>query len=152
MMQLVYISQATDLFSPGQFPHILEKSRKNNAALGVTGMLAYDAGAFIQVLEGQEGAIRRLYDKILKDPRHQSCRILTENAIRAREFGHWQMALIDTEGRFATHDQYLSFGIMDFTKDIARYGRDASRARRLLTKFREGRLRSSPQLQLGDIA
>lgn len=143
MIQLVYVSQASDAFSAGHLPGMLETSRKNNAQINVTGMLAYNSGSFIQVLEGEEGAVRQLVQRIEKDFRHTACRILTENAIDRREFGLWQMAFIDTEGRFATHDQYLNAGIMDFSADIERYGKDATRARRLLQMFSEGSWRQT---------
>ncbi len=56
---LVYVSSATLLFPGEDLRALLATSRKNNAELGVTGMLLYKDGNFIQILEGDEEAVRR---------------------------------------------------------------------------------------------
>ncbi len=64
MFFLVYVSSATRPFSGEDLRALLATCRKNNAELGVTGMLLYKDGNFMQVLEGDEEAVRGLYEKI----------------------------------------------------------------------------------------
>jgi hypothetical protein len=73
---------------------LLETCRKNNAALGVTGMLLYKDGNFRQVLEGDEGAMRGLYERIAADPRHNGEISLQEGFAEERQFptGPWVSA------------------------------------------------------------
>jgi hypothetical protein len=49
---LVYVSSATKPFSPDELSELLAQARVDNAALGITGMLLYSNGNFMQVLEG----------------------------------------------------------------------------------------------------
>ncbi len=58
MFFLVYVSSATRPFSGEDLRALLETCRKDNAELGVTGMLLYKDGNFMQVLEGDEDAVR----------------------------------------------------------------------------------------------
>jgi len=68
MFFLVYVSSATRPFSEEDLRVLLETCRKNDAELGVTGMLPYKDGNFMYVLEGDEGAVRGLYERIAADP------------------------------------------------------------------------------------
>ena len=68
MFFLVYVSSATRPFSGEDLRVLLVTCRKDNTELGVKGMLLYKDGNFMQVLEGEEGAVRGLYERIAADP------------------------------------------------------------------------------------
>lgn len=97
LISLIYGSTATAPFSEAELTTLLAKSRKNNEALGVTGMLLYRNSNFLQVLEGEEQAVRALYAKIAKDPRHHSTVIIRTYEVEAREFGEWKMGFTNLE-------------------------------------------------------
>ncbi len=59
MFFLVYVSSAVRPFSRVDLDDLLATSRANNARVGITGMLLYKDGNFMQVLEGDEEAVRR---------------------------------------------------------------------------------------------
>lgn len=89
-IQLIYLS---DLL-PGQekeLPSILETSVRHNGEDGVTGMLLYIGGNIMQVLEGEENAVRRTYERIGRDRRHRNIVLLTEQTIAERDFPDWRM-------------------------------------------------------------
>ncbi len=92
---LVYVSSATLLFPGEDLRALLATSRKNNAELGVTGMLLYKDGNFMQVLEGDEGAVRGLYEKIEADPRHGGEITLQQGFVEGRQFPDWSMGFRD---------------------------------------------------------
>ncbi|MCX4198446.1 BLUF domain-containing protein [Methylobacterium organophilum] len=46
---------------------ILDASRRNNAALDVTGALMFNAGAFAQVLEGPRQGVEATFERIQRD-------------------------------------------------------------------------------------
>ncbi len=77
----VYISSAAPSFRPEDIQRLLEKSRLNNARLGLTGMLLYKEGQFLQMLEGPETVVQEMAAKISHDARH--CSIVS--LIRANE-------------------------------------------------------------------
>lgn len=91
MYYLIYLSSASELLSEEELQQILAKSRKNNEAAGITGMLLYFDGNFIQAIEGDEYAVKSLYDKITLDKRHQGFIKLLEGKIEERSFSEWSM-------------------------------------------------------------
>ena len=54
MIQITYLSTATDPMPSQDLLSLLKECRENNAGCGVTGMLLYCNGTFLQVLEGDE--------------------------------------------------------------------------------------------------
>ncbi len=76
MMFLIYVSSEVAPFSAVELRDLLAKSRSKNAQLGITGMLLYRRGKFMQILEGEEDAVQTLYRKITHDPRHRRIVIL----------------------------------------------------------------------------
>jgi hypothetical protein len=86
MYSLVYVSMAVIPFSNLQLIELLQKSRENNEGLGITGMLLYKDGNFMQVLEGEEDSVLALKAKIAGDPRHRDMAILLAGPVRRREF------------------------------------------------------------------
>jgi hypothetical protein len=92
MLSLIYVSSATWLFSDEELEALLEQCREKNARLGVTGMLLYKDGNFMQVLEGEDTTVRQLAAEIEMDRRHKNFTILTEEPITQRQFSDWSMA------------------------------------------------------------
>ena len=93
MISLVYVSSAVEEFEPEELQELLDQAREKNASLGVTGLLVYVGGNILQILEGEEGSVRTLYDRIGRDPRHRHLIKLYEASTRERQFGKWSMAL-----------------------------------------------------------
>jgi hypothetical protein len=91
MFQLVYTSTETDPFSGPDLVRLLKKSRHNNEKLGITGMLLYHNGSFLQALEGVESSVRRLADRIAVDPRHTGVVTLYTATVEKPDFPDWSM-------------------------------------------------------------
>jgi hypothetical protein len=70
---------------------ILRQSKANNPAIGVTGVLCFSGGIFLQVLEGGRSAVNRLYNRIAADPRHTDVEVLLYEEIGERRFASWSM-------------------------------------------------------------
>ena len=91
LLSLVYVSASAHLLNDDELEAILHQSRENNSQLGLTGMLLYYDGAFMQVLEGPEIAVRSLYERIRQDTRHHRITLLLEEYIPERNFPDWSM-------------------------------------------------------------
>jgi hypothetical protein len=91
MRQLLYVSNTQPDLSPGVLDDILTASRRNNAMLGITGLLLYIDGGFLQMLEGDERAVRELYGRISTDHRHCEMRLMLDREAGARAFPGWSM-------------------------------------------------------------
>ena len=90
---------------PSWSPEMLELARcclARNPALGITGALYFDGDQFYQVIEGEEDAIRSLYARIRRDPRHQAVQTLWDGPIPQRRFGNWAMKFVDGSGSGAS--------------------------------------------------
>jgi len=76
---------------------ILETSRTRNTEHGITGALCADVegGHFMQVLEGGRESVNRLYENLMRDPRHTGLTLLHYAEIEARRFAGWRMGNID---------------------------------------------------------
>lgn len=101
---ILYASGASRPISPEDIDQILTASRRNNAALGVTGMLLVAEDAFIQVLEGERATVRRLADAIRRDPRHRNFMVLVEGDAPSRAFSQWAMGFKRLEPGVAEND------------------------------------------------
>lgn len=94
MISVLYISAGRKLLDDeAALSELLAQCRRNNAALGLTGMLLYSDGNFMQALEGEEEAVDALLAKIAKDRRHTGMRVLWRRPIAQRLFDGWSMAL-----------------------------------------------------------
>ena len=56
MIQISYLSRASEAMSAEALLALLMQSRKNNVARNLTGMLLYGNGTFLQVIEGDRCA------------------------------------------------------------------------------------------------
>jgi hypothetical protein len=95
MLQLVYVSSATTHFSKAELLELLTKSRTKNSALGITGMLLYKDGNFMQMLEGEDDPVRQLFETIVKDPRHHNSIVLIDELAETAFFADWSMGFRD---------------------------------------------------------
>ncbi len=91
MQNIIYLSSASYLFSEQELMDILNKSRTNNTALGVTGLLLYSEGSILQILEGDEDVLKTLYKRIGGDQRHRSVLKMVDCSITERSFSDWSM-------------------------------------------------------------
>lgn len=92
LIELLYTSTATGEMTEEQLVGLLEHSRRNNEAAGITGLLIFHEGTFMQVLEGEKEAVMDLYQRIFLDPRHTGSRVLWQAPLETRTFGEWAMA------------------------------------------------------------
>lgn len=91
MYYIVYVSSAAKLFTEEELKEIVDISIRNNTSLGITGMMLYNDGNFIQVLEGEEETVKKRYHIIERDSRHSGILILSEGKLEKRSFPDWSM-------------------------------------------------------------
>lgn len=93
--QLVYISKESIASKPDELLKILTAARASNAMQNITGILLYDAGRYIQILEGNKVAITGLYSNISQDDRHSNVKLLYLEEAPARLFPNWTMNMFN---------------------------------------------------------
>ena len=148
MIQLSYISSATEPMATADLLRLLRGCREHNAAHGVTGMLLYGNATFLQVLEGEELLVDALLEQIRRDPRHTDLQVLHRKTIQRRDYADWSMgfkrlgdkALLQVEG-------LRDFAEQDFTP--AYLTQHSAVVESLMNHFRKERFKTIGQSELG---
>lgn len=94
LVRCLYASRPLEPISGPILDAILAQSRKNNPALGITGLLCVSEDLYIQVIEGGRDEVCDLFNAIVRDNRHQQVRLLTFDEIAERQFGNWTMGQV----------------------------------------------------------
>ncbi len=94
LVRLLYASRAVDT-SPGAIDDILAQARQHNPTCGITGILCYGGGIFLQAIEGGRMAVSDLFGHIQKDVRHKDVALLHYEEISERRFGGWTMGQVN---------------------------------------------------------
>lgn len=105
----VYLSRASDDFDEQDIESIVETSKRNNVRDGVTGMLLYKDGRFLQILEGEESKVKKIAQRIEADPRHADLTVIFDG-VMPQLFSDWAMgyANLNTD-LFSNHPAVLDY-------------------------------------------
>lgn len=95
LVRLLYASRAATPVTPDFIDAILAKSRSQNPALGITGILCHGGDVFMQVLEGGREPVNSLYNKIVRDARHRDIAVLHFEEVTERAFAGWTMGQVN---------------------------------------------------------
>ena len=123
LVRLLYVSRAVDTSSEA-IEAILTQSRQHNPASGITGVLCYGGGIFLQAIEGGRSAVSALYGHIQRDVRHKDVELLAFEEICERRFGGWTMGHVNLAklnhsivlkySEKPEYDPYMSSGKVSF--------------------------------------
>ena len=94
LVRLLYASRALDR-SDAAIEAILTQSRHFNPTSGITGILCYGGGIFLQAIEGGRSPVSELYGHIQHDKRHKDVVLLHYEEISERRFGGWTMGQVN---------------------------------------------------------
>ncbi len=99
LIQLVYISRLplTSRLNNSLFADVKRSAHAYNAEHGITGILCYGNGHFLQCIEGKKTDVVALKQRIFTDNRHKDFKILLLRAIDQRNFMDWRMRLLFLE-------------------------------------------------------
>lgn len=95
LVRLLYASRAASTMGEHELATILRQSREHNPAAGLTGLLCYTEGIFMQVLEGGRQAVNARYKAIIDDARHRDVILLSYEEIGERQFAGWAMGSVN---------------------------------------------------------
>lgn len=94
LVRLLYASRAIDR-SEEAIEGILLQSRQSNPSCGITGILCYGGGIFLQAIEGGRNQVSELFSHIQRDPRHKEVVLLHYEEITERRFSGWTMGQVN---------------------------------------------------------
>ncbi len=93
--RVLYVSRAIPGLTFFDVYDIIRTALKENSKRGLTGALLVADGYFIQVLEGQAGAVQECFQRIETDNRHTSIQLRLRHPIAALAFPSDWMVLRD---------------------------------------------------------
>lgn len=134
LCSLIYVSQAAKPMSDEDLKILLKFARQKNERLGITGMLLYRDGFFMQALEGQHETVDALFERIRQDTRHRDVLCIYRDPIIARSFPDWTMGFnkVDDEtlGNMEGFTDFLNHPTPEF------FHGEPAKAKALLDNFR----------------
>ena len=95
LVRLLYVSRALDPNATAATDSILAVAREHNMANGITGILCYGGGIYLQAIEGGRNQVNNLYAQIVSDKRHTDVVLLNYEEIAERRFGGWTMGQVN---------------------------------------------------------
>ena len=95
LVRLLYVSRAQSPEVANTTQSILDSARKYNIANGITGILCFGGGLYLQAVEGGRTQVNELYGHIVRDPRHRDVVLLYYQEISDRRFGGWTMGQVN---------------------------------------------------------
>lgn len=114
---------------------MLVDARISNQRKMVTGMLIYHDAQFLQLLEGEEQALRELSALIYDDPRHHTAIQLSFKPVKSRDFQSWSMGFANLDN----HTELSIRGLRNYPSDEIDWEAhlfEASAAEELLMRFK----------------
>ena len=106
--RLIYSSEAAPGLAAPELEQMLAESRVRNKAHGITGVLLFVEGAFLQILEGEKVDVDDLMGRIERDARHHDIKVFYEQEVDERAFASWSMAYLtpgaDEIAKWIEHD------------------------------------------------
>ena len=119
VFRLAYISRNFGVRDEQELSGILQTSRRNNSAVGVTGALLFNEHCFAQVLEGPLEAVSATFERIQRDERHGEVTILLSEYDVPRRFGDWAMGYIGDDAEARARFTTMRFEVLRDRPDTA---------------------------------
>lgn len=98
---------------------ILDSARRHNVANGVSGVLLFHRGRFVQAIEGERDPVAETYARIVNDTRHENCVPLGVERIDERTFGDWTMGRLPVSGEDGAAADTLLTHLREFSPSVA---------------------------------
>ncbi len=130
----IYLSSAVGRVAPQALERILQSARARNQADGITGMLLFHDGNFMQFLEGpREAVLRCVHERIEPAPQHRGLITLQSKPVTEREFANWSMAYVPF-GQMSAQKQEAFVDLLRLKAGVEAQNKPYGRKSQLLMK------------------
>lgn len=94
LYRLIYTSSAVGVLRADELDRILLRAKASNAGAGITGLLLFHEGSYLQVIEGSPAGVLSLMERIRRDRRHTDLTPLESHPCQTRTFPGSPMAYV----------------------------------------------------------
>ncbi len=106
LKQILYRSLAIGLVNDRMLLEIQASASRFNEACGISGLLYYHSGVFLQFLEGPAVSIERVMERIAADQRHYDIRQIHAQESTHRLVATWRMGVMNLDQPEAINDHH----------------------------------------------
>lgn len=95
LRSILYVSNSALGYSidhQGRIGELVDKWRRWNQSVGITGAIVFTERHFVQLIEGPEAAIGELFAHIRADKRHTAVTVIQDTPTDERRFARWSLA------------------------------------------------------------
>jgi hypothetical protein len=146
MFHVVCASSASYRFNEARL-RALRRDPRNLYRLGITGLLLYEDGNFLQVLEGNQETVMKLVSMIKESPGHKGFQVLLTDTSEQRLFSDWSLAFRELNDKaLAETPGFSDFSNTPFTG--TEFSAQTAPCMKLLLSFKENMqpaIRSDPK-------
>ena len=104
----VYMSTAVGVLRAEELDRIYFRANAANSGAGITGLMLFYEGVFLQVLEGPQSGVVSLLEKIRRDRRHANLVVLESGPVAERSFAQSAMHFVAARNLSAGEKQAFS--------------------------------------------
>ena len=127
--RLLYVSSAVSRMPPAALESLLTDARARNGSNGITGLLLYADGDFMQLLEGPRDQVLDTYSRIERSRLHRGLIALMNSSTKERIFSGWSMAysqatwgqLTEVQNACRQSDDAVAKVLRGFAGDASRF-------------------------------
>ncbi|WP_295640116.1 BLUF domain-containing protein [uncultured Methylibium sp.] len=95
LVQFLYLSRIAGEKPFEVVAEVAVQARRNNARVGITGVLVFDGAHVCQYVEGSLAEIDGLIERLKRDPRHEALQVLHHGPSEGeRLFARWRMGYL----------------------------------------------------------
>ena len=108
---ICYVSTAISTITKNNVHNVFEGIVEKNLSLGITGVLLYSHGNFMQILEGPSIAMLPLYESIKRDKRHHHIIEIMNQPAEERMFENYMsgFTIVDSLKEIFHLQKYIRF-------------------------------------------
>ncbi|WP_452599807.1 BLUF domain-containing protein [Pontimicrobium sp. MEBiC01747] len=108
---ICYVSSSDIDLNISDLNELFKTTIKNNTHSKISGILIYKNGNFLQIIEGEENQIDKLYTKICLDARHHGTILIIETKICDRVFDNYstEFPIINNNKQMLKLKHYLNW-------------------------------------------
>jgi hypothetical protein len=94
LRRLAYVSYPASDLPPTEVSRIIQISRSNNTAHGITGVLVYTGTDFAHLIEGRPDTVEQLWRNLKADTRHHGITSFLDEPTAQPWFETWRMGYL----------------------------------------------------------
>ena len=136
LYSICFISNSVRLLQDDELEAFLAISKVHNLVRNITGILLYNEGTFLEVMEGKYVDISVLISKIQRDPRHNNITVMIDQEISNRLFDSFQTGILSS-------DNEAKKEMLEFKKQLPKASQYSKSLRTLLNSFTKNEIISS---------